>query len=296
MTTQTYFDAEFMRRLEGLHLIAKRLSERAPVGGRMSHALGDGLEFADHRAYTPGDDVRFFDWPYYARMEKLLVRLFHRHSENDVVVLLDTSASMSAGGAGKFDYVRRVAAALAYVTVGGGRRVTVQPFAETLGQPIRSARDRAKILPLLEFLDSLTPAGTTALDSCARNFSRRAKNVGTVILLSDLLDASDELSPALASLDSARRDVMVLHAIDPQDAAPAPVGVVHLKHAEADQSLCLHLTPALCERYAAAWREYCTGLEHACRARNAIYVPTPTDEPFERLILQTLRCAGVLRS
>ena len=296
MSLHSYFDAEFFRRLEGLHLLAKRLAERAPVGGRLSRALGDGLEFADHRAYTPGDDVRFLDWPYYARMEKLLVRLFHRHSENDVAVLLDTSASMGAGGAGAFGYARRVAAALAYIAVGGGRRVIVQPFAETLGTPMRSARDRAKLLPLLEFLDTLTPAGTTRMESCVRNFAQRMRNVGTVILISDLLDAADDLGRMLASLDSTRRDVIVLQVIDPREANPAPAGVVQLQHAETGRGLSVDLTADLCERYVAVWREFVAGLEHTCRARGAIYVSTSVDSPFDRLILHTLRRAGVLRS
>ncbi|MCK4601697.1 MAG: DUF58 domain-containing protein, partial [Phycisphaerae bacterium] len=117
--TYEFFDEAFLARLERLHLIAKRMAARGPSGPRRSRRLGDGLEFADHRAYAPGDDIRFIDWPYYARMERLLLRLFHEHSESDVAILFDASASMAPGGVmEKFDYARRAAAALAYVAMG----------------------------------------------------------------------------------------------------------------------------------------------------------------------------------
>ena len=67
------FDEEFLAGLRRLHLIAKHVSARGGAGRRRSRRMGDGLEFADHRAYAPGDDIRFIDWPYFARMEKLLL-------------------------------------------------------------------------------------------------------------------------------------------------------------------------------------------------------------------------------
>jgi len=74
------------------------LAARGSAGQRRSRRLGDGLEFADHRDYSAGDDVRFIDWPYYARMEKLLLRLFHEHSEGQITNRLDSSAPLAPGG------------------------------------------------------------------------------------------------------------------------------------------------------------------------------------------------------
>ena len=134
MPSKRLFGDEFLRRLQRLGLIAKRIrAVSAGPGQRRSRRLGDGLEFADHRAYAPGDDIRFLDWPYYARMERLLLRLFHEHSEGAVSLLLDSSASMQLGELCKFDYARRTAAALAYVAMASLDRVRVLPFAETLG-------------------------------------------------------------------------------------------------------------------------------------------------------------------
>lgn len=97
MTKQSgrLFDGDFLSRLERLHLLISKMSRSGTAGQHRSHWLGDGLEFADHRDYSSGDDLRFIDWSCYARLEKLLVRLFHRHSENDLAILLDVSASMA---------------------------------------------------------------------------------------------------------------------------------------------------------------------------------------------------------
>src|SRR5512140_2366958 len=95
----SFCDEDFLARLERLHLVAKHVASRWSAGQRRSHRMGDGLEFADHRDYAGGDDIRFIDWPFYARMEKLLLRLFHEHSESDVAIMLDASGSMSPGAA-----------------------------------------------------------------------------------------------------------------------------------------------------------------------------------------------------
>ena len=124
-----FFDEGFLARLERLHLAGKHVAARERGGSRRSRRVGDGLEFADHRAYAPGDDVRFIDWPYYARMEKLLLRLFHEHSESEVGILLDASGSMApAGSREKFHYALRAAAALTFVAMGGLERVVIVPF------------------------------------------------------------------------------------------------------------------------------------------------------------------------
>ena len=120
MPSDELFDDEFLRRLQRLGLLAKRINAAAPAAGqRRGPRLGDGLEFADHRAYAPGDDLRFLDWHYYARMEKFLLRLFHEQAEGSVTLMLDCSASMGLGAeAPKFDYARRMTAALAYEETG----------------------------------------------------------------------------------------------------------------------------------------------------------------------------------
>ena len=292
---QTLFDQSFLARLDQLHLIAKRLAGGTSTGLRKSRRIGDGLEFADHRAYASGDDLRFIDWPYYARMEKLLLRMFHEHSEADVTIMLDTSASMATGSdCEKFNYARRVAAALAYVAMGSLERVILQPFGEQLGREMRTARNRSQVIGVLDFLSELNASGKTNLENCARQFAHRRRQPQTVLILSDLLDCSQQLPKALARLRIAGHEVTVLHLYAPQDASPAASGPVQLKDAEDGREMPLNITNEVLQSYHRSWEEFCSRCRAACIAREAIYISAVTTLPFEQLILQTLRKAGVL--
>lgn len=314
-----FLDEEFLGRLQRLHLLAKHLTARGPAGMRRSRRIGDGLEFADHRSYAPGDDIRFIDWPYYARMEKLLLRLFHQRSEADVAILLDVSGSMApggareAGGAGpskasaasaaymgdatymeKFNHARRLAAALAFIAMGGLERVIVQPFASHLAEPLRTGRNRGRILEVLDFLAGLSPGGRTDLGRCTDRFARQAQGPATVLLVSDLLDCGEGLSDALAHLRAGGHETTVLHVYSPADARPGLAGAVLLRHAESDGALTLHITEDVRRSYRQRWGEFQGALERTAVARGATYVAAPTDAPLEDLVLRALRRAGVL--
>ncbi|MFW6132350.1 MAG: DUF58 domain-containing protein [Planctomycetota bacterium] len=299
-----FADDALLGRLERLHLIAKRLASRGAAGARRSGGIGDGLEFADHRAYTPGDDIRFIDWSYYARMDKLLLRMFHPHRDKDVVILLDTSASMAPGAAGrrdgqKFNAARRIAAALAYVAMGSLDRVICQPFADELASPLRCGRDRRRVLAVLDFLASLRAGGGTELLSCVERLTR-ARATGPVhrpaivLLVSDLVDAVDELPDALGRLTGAGHDAAVLQVYAPGDADPPADGAVTVRDAETERRLDVDVTPELRESYRRRFAAFLTACEQTCRARGCAYAATASDFAFERFVLHTLRRAGVL--
>ena len=106
-----WFEDDLLARLEELRLLSRHLSATSGSVSARSRQLGDGLEFADHREYHPGDDCRFIDWAYYARMGKVLLRRFHEHSDSDVLICVDASASMAAGGVERFSCALKLAAA-----------------------------------------------------------------------------------------------------------------------------------------------------------------------------------------
>ena len=291
----SFYDADFLSRLERLHLIGKHLARGSSAGQRRSRRLGDGLEFADHRDYAPGDDPRFLDWHYYARMERLLLRLFHEHSQADVAILLDCSASMApAGQQQKFNYARMAAAALAYLAMGDLDNVILCPMAAGLAKSMRTGRNRATMPAVLEFLSGLQAEGKTDLLQCSQRFARQYPAAGTVLLISDLLDSAQVLGEALGWLRPAQRDVIVLHVYAPQDARPQLSGPVVLEAAETHERRTMAISPKLLEAYARTWGRFTESCRRTCLACGATYVSAPTDVPFDRLILQTLRRAGLL--
>lgn len=296
--TAAIFDEAFLDRLERLALAGRGLATRRGGGLRRSRRLGDGLEFADHRDYTPGDDVRFIDWPYFARMEKLLLRLFHEHSQSEVAILVDTSASMAPGGEpAKLHHALRVAAALSYAGIAGLDRVRVWPFAAGLVGPAIDAGRSADGLPgVLDALAALPAGGRTDPSRAADDLLASPPAPGIVLIVTDAADCLEGLDAALARLAAAQAEATLLHVVSPDDRHPPAVGAgLELTDAETGQTMDIAVTPALRDAYLRAWTERREQIERVCLARQAVYVPAGTDTPIERLLGATLREAGVVQ-
>src|SRR5918992_1735197 len=146
---ETFFDTEFLRKLERLHLIAKRLSWAGARGEHAASRKGFSLEFSDYRRYHQGDDLRYIDWNIYRRLERLLLKVFTAEEEMNIYLLLDTSRSMAEGT--KIDYAKKVAAALGYIGLKNLDRVGGASFSPRLHAPLTLGRGRKQILNLFSF-------------------------------------------------------------------------------------------------------------------------------------------------
>src|SRR5215470_19065178 len=149
------FDSDFLKKLEYLSLISKRVFRGSLMAQRRTMQLGGGIEFADHREYTPGDDFRYLDWNVYTRHEELLLKRFQEEEDLHVYFLLDCSKSMDFGSPSKFDLARQVTAALAYIALADLDRIAVIAFADRIVADFRLTRGKARILSLLDFLERL---------------------------------------------------------------------------------------------------------------------------------------------
>jgi len=153
-------DAEALAKIHRLELAARGTVEGFVSGRHRSPYKGFSVEFAEHRQYVPGDDTRSLDWRVWGRSDRYYIKQFIEESNLRATILLDASGSMAPGGApAKFHYALRTAAALAYVAMGSLDRVILLPFAEDLGEPLRTGRSRMGIFPVLDFLAALGAAG-----------------------------------------------------------------------------------------------------------------------------------------
>jgi uncharacterized protein (DUF58 family) len=282
------FDAAFLRRLERLEIAWSGASGRGSGRAGPPRGLGDSLEFADHRAYTPGDEIRFVDWACYARSRRLWVRRFHRHADAPLAVLVDASASMGAS-AGCFDYARRLAAALAMVGARSGRRVLVGTYRARLDEPVRLGSSGAALARMMGSLHAAGPGGRADLWAAARDLRACCADGADTIVISDLLD-SGNLDEALSCLvwRGARAALIQLYARGPH--VRGPVRLVGAEGGAVD----LDLTDEArrqCQRQLEARRR---SLRRMCLARGADYVEASIDWPLERLMLGVLRPAGLL--
>jgi uncharacterized protein (DUF58 family) len=296
------FDSEFLAQLDRLAVASKRAVQSSRTGVRASHRLGDGLEFADHRDYAPGDNVRWVDWRYFARMDRLLTRLFHEHREGGVAIFLDCSASMNGGdqvGAERSTFwVRalRMAAILAYISVAGHERVWLCGYAEDLNEPFRVATRREDMPGLLEALADMTPCGRANLRAAIRRYQALSNHPGAVIIISDLLDAGGDVDEGVAMLKLAGCDVSVLHVTDTTWVDRMRGRAAELVDAETSDSLSVTITDAMVARFRQQQAGQIEALRRTIQGRGANYVPAPLDEPLDELVLLRLRQGGVLIS
>ena len=173
-------------------------------------------------------------------------------------------------------------------------RVTLQPFADELREAMNTGRSTAQILQALDFLAGLAASGRTDLGGCTERFARRNRAPATVFIISDLMGCSQDLSGALAHLKRRSCDVTVLHVYSPQEADPDLTGPLLLNCVESGVVMPVEATEAVLESYRRKWSEFRAGCERTCGSRAVAYIAAPTNRPFDRLILQTLRQAGVL--
>ena len=285
------FDPAFLERLEYLRLVARRAFAGTTSGGRTGRRTGPGLEFSEHRAYTPGDDFRHIDWAAFGRLEKLLLRLCQLEEDLSVYFLIDASASMGTGRPPKFDHARRLAAALAYVGLAGLERIQLLAVADGVRSHFEAGRGKAHILGVLDYLRGLAPAGETDLARSVEAFLPHAPRTGLAVLISDLLDPAGYAKPLLA-LQGRGFDVWCLHVTDPADLAPPGTGDLAVVDAETGEALGIHLTDEVRERLATEAARFAAEARAWCLAQRIGHAEAPTRVPADALVVDVMRRGG----
>jgi len=288
------FDEAFLKKLEYLHIVSKKVFSGAARAERRSTKTGQGVEFADHRNYAVGDDLRYIDWSVYGRLDKLLLRLFEEEEDLWIYFLLDASASMGFGEPPKFDYARRVVAALAYVGLANLDRVSVAPFNDGLGARLDPTRGKAQVFKVLEFLRGARAGGMTSTAAALQAFVHRSKRRGLAVLVSDLYDPAG-YEEGLNYLRFHKFEPYVIHLLDPAEARPALRGDLELVDAETGALRAVTVTPRVLQRFARAHEAYLRRAEEFARTHAVPYFRAPLDVPFEELVLRIFRAGGFVK-
>ncbi|MCA9576764.1 MAG: DUF58 domain-containing protein [Polyangiales bacterium] len=283
-------DPAFLARLGKLRLLVGRRYAGSAGGSRVSVRRGSSVEFADHRPYAAGDDIRRIDWNAYARLDELVLRLYSAEEDIHVYLLLDTSASLSVGDPSKLEVARRVAAALGYLGLLGSERVSVQPYAASLGRPLEAMRGRRKVGALMRYLVSLTPQGGTDLYASVERFLAQRPRAGLVVLLTDLLDRGG-YERAIDRLLAARFEVALFHVMDAAELSPPLGGDLSLVDAETGAEVAVTLDERALRAYRGRLEAFLAGARDYCRRRGVRYVLVP-DAAFEDALMRYLRSAS----
>jgi uncharacterized protein (DUF58 family) len=287
-------DADFLKKLERLHLIAKRLDWAGAKGEHAVSRRGYSLEFSDYRRYQRGDDLRYVDWNIYRRLDRLLLKVFTAEEELNIYLLVDTSASMAqsagaaAAGAVKLGYAKRVAAALGYIGLKNLDRVGGAAFSSTLQAPLKLGRGRTHILRLFGFLNRLACAGPTDLRAAIRRFTALFPQPGLAVVVSDLFDPAGWRA-AVEELARKKYQVLVIHVLDEDELKPGLLGDVALVDVEGSRERRLFVDAELARSFEAELARYFRDIETVCAGLGIDYLRTTTRVPFDEFVLKSLR-------
>jgi uncharacterized protein (DUF58 family) len=218
MTLQEAVHREVLERLGTVFVGARQAVESVLSGQHRSVRRGLSVEFAGHRPYQPGDDLRRLDWIVYARSDRWDVRQYEEETRLRATVVLDASGSMGFGGAdggGKLSYAKMLIAALSFLMVRQSDSVGLAICDTEVRAHLPPAGTMGHALTLIERLEQVVPGGETALGGVLEQLAPRLVRRGLVILVTDAFDDPESLARGLQLLRYRKQDVRVLQIIDP---------------------------------------------------------------------------------
>jgi uncharacterized protein (DUF58 family) len=291
---ESLFDDDFQRRLETLAIVSRRVFTGRQRAERRSKKKGSGVEFADHRDYTAGDDFRFVDWNVYQRFGRLLVRLYEEEEDLSIVFIVDCSRSMGFGDGAKFDQARRLGAALAYVGLANLDRVTIVGVGDSAVERMAPTRGKGRIFKVFRFLNELKPEGRTDLGEALKTVVAQNKRRGLAVLISDLYDPQG-FEKGINVLRYNKFEPYVLHVVDPKEATPMLKGDVRIYDCETGSEQEVTVTADLLAKLQQAFGDYQREIEGFCIKNQVPYFRADTGVPFDELVLGVFRKGGFLR-
>ena len=290
----TLFDDEFLKKLEYLNIVSKRLFAGQLRAERRTRKRGTGLEFADYRAYVAGDDFRHLDWKAYLRLNRLILKLFEEEEDLPIYFFVDSSQSMSYGNPSKLDYARRVCAALCYIGLANLDRVNVISFANGIKSEMPPQRGKGRIFKIFRFLMEVTAGGETHARASFKTYCTETRRRGLAVVISDMFDGNG-FESALDILRHVRHDIFVIHIASHEEIDPMLRGELQLVDSENNVSREITITPSLLAAYRAEFNKYCEAIESYCGKYQLGYARTVTDFPFEELVLKVFRQGRFLK-
>ncbi len=300
-------DTKLLARLDALDIASTKIFRGKLKGERRSKKRGESVEFADHRAYVVGDDLRHIDWNIYGRLDMLFMKLFQEEEDLSLHMVLDCSASVDTGEPNKFLFMQKLAMALGYIGMVKYNRVACSAIGgnfgddseTTLVQAVRDLRGKRRVHDLSRFICSLRPdegeggESSSFGEACRRiALSRRGK--GIMVVMSDML-IKEGYEEGLRMLVGRGYDVFVIQVLSPQELEPGITGDLRLKDIEDGDKAEITISAPLLKKYKKTLAAYTNQLRDFCARREIMLLTVPSDTAVETMVLDHLRRRGVVR-
>jgi len=287
-------DPAFMSRLDTLDVLSRKILQGKLQGERRSKRRGQSVEFADHRPYVAGDDLRFVDWNVYGRLEQLFLKLFLEEQDLTVHIVADASASMSFGEPSKELFIKKLTAALGYVSLVNNNRVTISFIADGVTVQLANMRGRNYLDQMAECLLTTDCDGLSNFDDACRQLAAGRIGSGVMVVLSDFL-FKEGYDSGLRRLIGRQYDLYAIQVLCPQELSPDLSGELKLIDIEDADAAEITVSAALSKYYKRNLTAYCNELKDFCTSRGAVYVLANSADSVESLVLNYLRRIRLLR-
>lgn len=287
MNSEPLVDRHFLERLERLTLRWQKSFPGIVGGHNLSRFAGPGQEFLDHRNFHEGDDLRGVNWRAYMRFEKLFMKMFQVEPRVPVRFLIDVSASMTVGhradAMSKFDYARKLAAALVYIGLVRLDSILLQPFSHKLQDPMLASGGRHRFQGAELYLRGLKPGGQTHYFDMVRQFLSTYPQRGLVVILSDFLDESDCLKPLQYVADFGH-ELLLLQIWGDEDRVPSGTGELELVEAESGAHIKMAIDEDARALYTSGFDGYQSELKTLALRNSGRFASVSTGLPLEEAV------------
>ncbi|MGE3273671.1 MAG: DUF58 domain-containing protein [Vicinamibacterales bacterium] len=281
-----FVDPAVLARVGNLEFVARGVVDGVINGLHRSPFFGASVDFAEHRGYVPGDDIRRVDWKVFARTDRYFVKEFEADSNANFVVLLDVSKSMTFGSRlSKLDYARTLAACLTYLVHRQRDRVGLVTFDQDIVEHVPPSAKHLDVV--LHTLDRVEPSRPGALGPPLRKLAEHFGRRGIVVLISDLYESPDAIFEALGPIRFRGNDVIVFHVLDEAEidfTFQEPGAFEDLETGEQ-----MPVVPeALADQYRALVQEHIQALTDRAAAQRVDYALLRTSEPLDHALFRYL--------
>ena len=278
-------DPEMVARLTSQPLVARFPMVGSVSGQHKSPHRGSSVEFAEYREYVPGDDLRRLDWRVFARSDRFYIKEFEADTNLRCHLVVDCSASMNFVGehANRLEYAKRLAAALAYITIQQGDAAGVKCVGGAKSIDLPARRNPAHFQLILDSLEAAKPKGETKLPSVLHELAEKVRRRALVIVISDFFCDIDELLSCFQHLRFQKHDLAVFQLLDPVELDfqfDRPV-----RFNDLESSFSLVTEPAMIrEQYLTELHKFLNRLREGCHEFGADYRRVTLDQPLEKTL------------
>lgn len=290
-------DARLIAQIERLDITSRKMFSGKLIGERRSKKRGQSVEFADHRPYVMGDDLRRIDWNIYGRLDRLFMKVFLEEEDLGLHVVIDSSASCDTGEPSKYLFMQKAAMALGYIGLVNMNRVAATTMGDADGSiagAIKDLRGRRRTQDLSRFICSIEPTGGYSFREAAERIALSRRGKGVMVIFSDFL-FKDGYESGLRLLTGRGYDVICVQVLSPQEVDPPIAGDLRLKDIEDGDFAEVTIAAPLLKKYKATVAAYCQQLQEFCTQRDMGYLFVKSDTPIDVLLLDYLRRRGVLQ-